>query len=107
MINLETTITHTEKRMLTITEPSFWKEPAPYSDVYRAVLDENTFIEVWRLYGGDRVDIMNSTVKLAADKILEAQTKWTPVTEQEFMQNYDDAWESMRLTPKVNIRQVV
>lgn len=101
MIQLEATITHTEKKTLIVSAPSFWKEPTKYYDVYRAVLDEKTFIETMRLYNGEVVSVKHASIEKAKESILEAQLKWDVVTEQEFMQNYDDAWESMRLQPKV------
>lgn len=101
MITLETTITHTEKRMLNIEAPSFWKNPSKHYDEYRAVLDEKTFIEVASLWNGEVVRIDHTTVERRSDRVLEAQEKWNVITEQEFMQVYDDAYESMRLTPKM------
>lgn len=99
MITLETTITHTEKRTLNIPAPSFWKEPTTAYDCYRAVLDEKTYIQVMRLWNGDIVDIEHSTVERRSANVLQAQENWSIISEQEFMQMYDDAWECMRLRP--------
>lgn len=101
MITLETTITHTEKRTLKVNTPAFWKNPTSVYDEYIAVLDEKTFIKILTLWSGESLMIDHGTVERNTGNILKAQSDWNIITEQEFMQVYDDAWESMRLQPKM------
>lgn len=103
MITLETTITHTEKRMLKLSTPAFWKEPSLSYDCYRAVLDEKTYVQVLVLFNGEVVSIKHSSVEKESSDILKAQEKWDTITEQEFIKVYDDTLESISLRPKLAV----
>lgn len=100
-LTLETTVLESRKAEASVTIPSFWKDPCTSYDAYRAIIDENTFIEFYRFWDGDIVSIENSTIERRKDRIIEAQAKWNLVTEDEFMTHYDDAFECMRLQPKL------
>ena len=101
MIELVTTITHTEKRTLKLQTPAFFKAPASFYDEYIGVLDEKTFIKILYLNNGDNLYLEHKTVESGAKDILEAQAKWNVINEEEFMKAYDDMYESMRLQPKL------
>lgn len=104
-LTIETTITESKNVKALVNLPSFWKENTTSYDCYRGVVDENTFIEFDRYWNGDIVTIENSTVERRKEKVIEAQTsqRWVPVTEEEFFKHYDDAFECMRLHPKLAV----
>jgi hypothetical protein len=100
-IKITTTIARKEERDIVIPVPSFWKEPTTSYDCYRAVLDDKTYVEVTRLWDGEIVHILNSTVERRHDRIIEANDSWLLCSERDFMQAYDDAFEAIRLKPTV------
>lgn len=102
-LKIEATVIESRRIEASLAIPSFWKDPCKSYDSYRAVIDENTFIEFHRFWDGDIVSIENSTVERRKEKIIEANEKWDPVIEQEFMTHYDDAFECMRLHAKLAV----
>lgn len=99
-MNINLQITHKETREVKIPVPSFWKDDRSQCLCYRAVLDDKTFINLFSV-DDRRVSVSNAIPKDNVDLISEAHTEWTPVDESEFMRVYDDAWESMRMKPRL------
>lgn len=98
-MNINLQITHKETREVKIPVPSFWKDSTSSCTKYRAVLDEKTFVGLFS--ASDMVSIRVDTPVSNVDLISEAHTDWMPVDESEFMRVYDDAWESMRMKPRL------
>lgn len=80
-----------------ITLPSFWKRNG-LSD-YIAAIDEKTCIKVYASSDGEYISMQHGTCKFFASDIAEADAKFIPVTEQEFLSVYDDAHEAIRMKP--------
>lgn len=96
--------TRTETVEVPLVIPSFWKEPTAFNFVYfRAVLDEKTFVQVTVFNDWQDVRLINSTVASNVDKIEQAFTEWESVTEEEFLEVFNKAYNSMSLVPMINV----
>jgi predicted nucleic acid-binding protein len=86
------------KQEMELTPPLFWKDPTWVSDRYIGFLDDKTAV---KLYVNDEfISITNNTPEKMLDEIIIAQTEWSPVDESEFMMVYNEAHDSIRLTPR-------
>lgn len=79
-----------------ITLPAFWKKE---NGKYLAAIDEKTCIKFFASEDGEYISVSHSTCQFSLDDIAEAEAKWDPTTEQEFLSAYDDAHESIRMKP--------
>jgi hypothetical protein len=94
---VETTVQ--EKKTVTITEPSFYKSPNSGLDIEMiAVLDKNTAISIYRMFG--LTIVQNGTTNVLGSSIVKAVEKWEPATEEEFMAAYNATLLSLSLEPK-------
>jgi hypothetical protein len=94
------TITKTLLEKLEVTAPKFWREPGDGNVEYIAILDEKTVCCVYHSPSYSYVN--NSEYWLKESNINRAATSWTEISEEEFFEAYQKAYESLNLNPIVN-----
>jgi hypothetical protein len=98
-MTIQTTVTHTEKRDVEITVPSFWKEPTTAYKHYRALLDTDTYCEIYVF--DDSTTVKNATPDafMVNGEISEAHQKWDLCDEEDFLVELSKALKSMKMEP--------
>jgi len=100
---MKITTSLTQTREIEVPVPSFYKEPSSYegSSIINVVgiLDENTVVNVWHL-PNKRISVENSIPESVSHVIAKA-IHWDKITEEEFFTHYNNAMESLSLTPKL------
>lgn len=89
--------------------PSFWKTQSEFNEgnkTYLAILDHDTVVKIWSIE--DRYTaIHNGAADFMESEIREAVNNYHDCSEEEFFQAFKDAYESLRLTPVLNIASPV
>ena len=102
------TTTKSVETQVEITVPSFWKNFASRSwGEYIAIIDENTAVHIYTLDEFSSVSI--GTPKDLENRLSDLNKKssicdYHPVSEEQFMAAYDDAWHSLNLRPVLSDR---
>jgi hypothetical protein len=92
------TTTKTVPAEKTIPVPCFWKFSSKSVTHVRAVLDEETFVEVF--ITDQTISIDNSSVYNRIRQIKDADERWNLATEEEFFEAYRAAYQDLNLMPK-------
>jgi len=100
---MKITTSLTQTREIEVPVPSFYKEIIEGSSILNVlgILDEKTVVSVW-VYPNNRTAIENSVPDIVSHVISRAITGgWEKITEEEFFTQYNNAMESLSLTPKL------
>ena|SRR5687767_4512409 len=87
----------TEKK---VAVPAFWKHNNFRE--YVAVLNEQAAIKMYVSNSGNYSSLQHGTPEEMQEQIKEAYINFSPCTEEEFMQEYDDLTSAIALRPKLN-----
>lgn len=103
-MTISVTKTRTETVEVPLVIPSFWKESAAFNYTsYRAVIDEKTYVQILAFRDWQDVRLNNATIDSKKEEIEEAFNNWESVTEQEFLEVFNRAYNSMSLVPMINV----
>lgn len=86
------------EKEVTIPVPCFWKKEEKNELTFTALLDDETFVRVFRK--DDHIAIINGLPEDNESSIRRAFMEHDLMTEEEFFQEFSDAFESIRLHPK-------
>jgi hypothetical protein len=89
----------TQKEEAQIPIPCFWKEVSENFLDYRGVIDEETYVRIYK--SPNRIAIENGTTKFYETEIAAAYESFDLCTEEEFMAQFEKAYKSISLKPEL------
>jgi hypothetical protein len=104
-LTIKTQVTHKEEREVIIPIPSFWKNER--GDEFKALLDENTFMQISFYNPIDTCMIQNGQAEYFKKEIANTHTNFLVISEEEFMSAYKDARFKTDLEPMLISKEVI
>lgn len=98
METVEIKIEQTKKvaSIIKVTMPSFWRDA--YGE-FIALLDTETVVKLYISPSGNYTSIINAKPSALSESVSDAAANWMICDENEFMDAYNKAHESIRLKP--------
>jgi len=97
---MKITTSLTQTREIEIPVPSFYKDTSTSILDVVGILDEKTVVRVWD-NKSERIFIENGIPERMSNEISKAFNLWQMIPEEEFFTHYNNAMESLSLTPKL------